>query len=242
MHFDPTSLDDAAVGLPLETAEGEHLAECDLCRRLVRERSAQDAALLADPRAERFRRALPSPVPRRQPTFRVWAPVALAAGLALALGGLALLPQPGPDRTKGSASLSILDLRGRALAHDERLAPGARVVLSLSIPDARFARLYAISADGAVTPVWPPGPAADGRLPVTGGGRLEPGFHVTPGGFRLVAYAGERFVSESDALEDAKRLAAACGFERDAVDCLAATGSSAVLMRTVLVGSEGGRP
>lgn len=241
MHLDSTSLDDAAAGLPLAPAQRDHLAGCDLCRRLIQERSVQDAAFFADPRAEEIRRGLPSPVPRRQAATRVW-PIALAAGLAAAMAAVLFWPATGPDRPKGGASLAIVDPEGRVFADDAPLVPGNRVVLSLAVPGARFARLYVYGAEGAVSPLWPPSPEADGRLPAPGGGRLEPGFRVTPGAFRVLVYAGEGPVDAASAMDDARRVAATCGLERDAADCLVAAGSPAVLLRTVLVASNGGRP
>ena len=149
----------------------EHLAGCARCQAAAREIEAERRDLaealpfqeFAAGVAERLAR------PERRPLALRALPLALAAGLAVAVAAPFLLRLTRPEdgtRVKGGASAVLFAQEGtavRALAPGEPIPEGARLRLSLLPAGRRNAAAFLVDADGAA--LLYAGPALAGPLP-----------------------------------------------------------------------------
>lgn len=183
----------------------EHLAGCARCQATAREIEAERRELaealpfqeFAAGVAERLAR------PERRPRTLRALPLALAAGLAIAVAAPLVLRLTRPEdgsRPKGAASAVLFAQEGtavRALAPGEAVPEGARLRLSLLPAGRRDAAVFVVDADGVA--LLYQGPALPGPLPDA--------FEWTGGG------AGTLLVLFSDGPLDAGALAARLGRE-----------------------------
>jgi len=145
-----------------------HLAGCARCAETQREVALE---------AEALRREVPFPAfaagvaerlaqrPKRSMIAR-WAPLAAAAGLALASGAaLVLRPADTEMRSKGAATaqLFVEDARGVRELHEEAVARGAKLLLTLH-PAGRKS-VAAVLIEPGETSVLYSGAAVSGPLP-----------------------------------------------------------------------------
>ncbi len=183
----------------------EHLAGCARCQASAREIEAERRALGEELPFQEFaagvaeRLARPE---RKRPYLRAL-PLALAAGLAVAVAAPLVLRLTRPEdqtRPKGAASAVLFAQEGaavRALARGEPVPEGARLRLSLLPAGRRNAAAFVIDADGVALLYH--GPALAGPL---------------PGAFEWTgAGTGTVLVLLSDSPLDASALAARLGRE-----------------------------
>jgi len=157
-------------GVEKERTEA-HVAGCARCAAVQQEIAAEREALRRDVPFPQFAASVAEKLARRPQRSLIsrWAPVAAAAGLVL-VAGTALVLRPSDsetgERIKGAASaqLFVQDKGGvRELAPEEKIAEGARLLLSLQ-PAGRK-RAAAVLVEPAETSVVYEGPASSGPLP-----------------------------------------------------------------------------
>jgi hypothetical protein len=145
-----------------------HLAECARCAETQREVALEAEALRRDVPFPAFAAGVAERLAQRPKRSMIarWAPLAAAAGLALASGAaLVLRPADTEVRIKGAATaqLFVEDARGVRELHEEAVARGAKLLLALH-PAGRKS-VAAVLIERGETSVLYSGAAVNGPLP-----------------------------------------------------------------------------
>ena len=174
-HASALDLDEAAAGLA-GAAVHAHVEGCTACRTRLLQLQTAASEVRAD---ARFRQTL-ARLPARAAPRRLWLG---AAAAALAAAGVLVAVRPGAGmRSKGGASLALIDAAGNRAA-DPKV--GAVVELRISGGSHRFALAAAVEENGRAVPLWPTAGGKSGALGA--GGRASVRLQVTPGPVRVVA-------------------------------------------------------
>jgi hypothetical protein len=159
------------LGLERERCEA-HVAGCERCRAAQEELAAEKAQLLLKLPFQAFAvgvaERLAEPAVRRPSLLVRWAPLAAAAAIAIVAGSV-LVRRPAAEeggvRSKGGASaqLFVQDGRGVRELGGERVAPAAKLLVSLTPSSRKFAAAVLLEP-GEATVLYS-GAARAGPLP-----------------------------------------------------------------------------